>query len=489
MPAKRSLIAALVYLLAVAVPAQASSIPTIQQIDLNPMAPSSQPGTYYPFGNKVYFLAEDGVHGQELWGSDGAPADGTDGSEMICDLRVGALSGASQVIGALGDWLYFVGNDGTNGGELYRTNGSVESCDIVPINASGDANVRDAQIVGDQLWFSANDGTSGDEPWLIDNNAAPVLVHDILNGPDGSEPSRFTRLGSYVYFAATDGTSGTELWRSDGTTADIVADITTAAGVGSYPYGLIAYDGRLYFAAHDITHGYELWSTDGASPAQLIDVNAVDDHSSNPNNFTLFDGSLYFTAYSDSAGQEWWRTDGVSLSQLADLNPGANGSSPSWPFVDGDYLYFQADNGVSGSEMWRTNGTATQLVKDLAPGASSSYAGGFVAADGGVLFAATDGTQWTAWITNGTAAGTFKAVNLTGANAFLGCECDTPIRMLNGRAFTYMGNDAYGYEPAFFDPLLPATDRAPSSIPATLAIAAALTAAAALTLRRGARTA
>jgi ELWxxDGT repeat protein len=78
--------------------------------------------------------------------------------------------------------------------------------------------------LGNTLFFSANEGVNGRELWKSDGTAAgTVLVKDInLTNPFGSSPSNLTAVGSTLYFTADEGVNGRELWKSDGTAAGTV---------------------------------------------------------------------------------------------------------------------------------------------------------------------------------------------------------------------------------------------------------------------------
>ena len=70
------------------------------------------------------------------------------------------------------------------------------------------------------LFFTANDGTNGRELWKSDGTAAgTVLVKDINPGIAGSNPDNLTAVDDRLFFAANDGTNGDELWRSNGNAA------------------------------------------------------------------------------------------------------------------------------------------------------------------------------------------------------------------------------------------------------------------------------
>ena len=65
------------------------------------------------------------------------------------------------------------------------------------------------------LFFSANDGVNGQELWKSDGTAAgTVRVKDIRAGSAGSIPSGLTNINGTLFFSANDGVNGQELWAS-----------------------------------------------------------------------------------------------------------------------------------------------------------------------------------------------------------------------------------------------------------------------------------
>jgi ELWxxDGT repeat protein len=142
---------------------------------------------------KLFFTANDGTTGQELWSSDGTRA----GTVLVKDIRPGAYDSDSRSLTAVGGTLFFTARDGVHGRELWKS-----------------------------------DGTEG----------GTVLVKDILPGAGttyGDEPGQLTALGGTVFLGADDGVKGAELWKSDGTDAGtvLVKDINAGGAFSVGPSG------------------------------------------------------------------------------------------------------------------------------------------------------------------------------------------------------------------------------------------------------------
>ncbi|MBI2572014.1 MAG: hypothetical protein HYV63_33810 [Candidatus Schekmanbacteria bacterium] len=66
---------------------------------------------------ELYFAADDGVTGEEIWTSDGT----AQGTAMLRDIRPGPQGSQPRQLTATANALYFVADDGTSGAELWAT--------------------------------------------------------------------------------------------------------------------------------------------------------------------------------------------------------------------------------------------------------------------------------------------------------------------------------------------------------------------------------
>ena len=367
--------------------------------DIHPGPTGSEGYSFTNLDGALLFAADDGTHGYEVWRSDGTRR----GTRLVRDIAPGADGSDPGEFFKFRGALYFGADDGTHGSELWRTDGTRRGTRLVRNIAPGamssfpDSFAR----LGNRLFFGADDGTHGSELWRSDGTRAGTkLLRNIAPGATSSDPLNLRRAGDQIFFYADDGTHGAEPWRSDGTRngTKLVTDINPAPGGGSETTNF-EFDGfarigdAVFFSADDGTSGDDLWVIDGAQ-TRHIEINGAGD--SFPTDFATVNGFVYFGAFDGPAGHgfELWRSDGtVARTKLVrDINPGGD-SSPVLLEPVGRTLYFQARrSGGNDAELWRSDGTSagTKLVKEFVPGADGGFPGPLVNIGGTLYFGARD---------------------------------------------------------------------------------------------------
>jgi len=274
---------------------------------------------------------------------------------QMLEVRSGSASSDPSNLTALGSNLYFTANDGTNGIQLWRSDGTTKTR-LTNINPTG-FNPANLTVLNSKLYFSANDGTTGTELWVYDDTNVQ-RISDINPNSASSSPANLTVVGNNLFFSADNGTNGRELWAYNGTTSALVKDIYSGAS-SSNPANLTNVNGQLYFTAYNPTSGNELWTSDGTTGGtQVIDIR-TGGLSSSPASLTAIASTLYFTASDGTTGSEVWKYEAGVASLVKDVTPGNNGFAPVYLTAAGNNLYFVTDsNGDFQQELWKSDGTS-----------------------------------------------------------------------------------------------------------------------------------
>ncbi len=268
---------------------------TVLLKDINPGAASSDAGNFTSYNNIVLFTATDSVYGNEIWKTDGTAA----GTSLLKDINPGVGSSSSSLgilnLSVFKGRLYFAADDGAHGAELWSTDGTTQNTnmvkDIQP-DSTGSMSYFIPVPIGDKFLFNATTTAYGSELWESDGTEAGTkLFKDFNPGPKGSHAFVLFPLvlnintqkisyglfqGNKVFITASDSVHGSELWVSDGTPDGtfMTKDIYPGNG-SSFAESYMYTSSAFYFAANDSTHGSELWKSDGTSAGTVFvkDIN------------------------------------------------------------------------------------------------------------------------------------------------------------------------------------------------------------------------
>jgi ELWxxDGT repeat protein len=373
----------------------------------------------------LYFPSDDGIHGTELWRSDGTAA----GTWLIRDLCPGFCSSSLRSLTAFQHRLYW------SDLLLWTSDGTAQGTVPFPgpeFPAAGHGLIPLGNVGGRLLLSGENHDNSQGELWTTDGTAAgTVRIREFSASTGGyfARPFSIGQSGSVLFFAtgyrtltvwATDGTltgtvplytsapdlslrnalvaggrlffefgsaSTSVAWVSDGT----LAGTQPLAGV-SFGSDLTALGSQVLFVRGSYTAGWELWKSDGtvAGTSLLKAFEGV----FRPETMTAIGSQLFFSR----PGGELWASDGTAAgTRLVRQFFQVDGLLPF-----GDRLAFFAEDGSHGVQAWLSDGTpaGTDPVVELQPGSTVGRMLGVLG--GRLLFEAGDSRGWFLWASDGT---------------------------------------------------------------------------------------
>ena len=301
--------------------------------DLAAGAWSSTPEDFTPHLGELWFLADDGVHGRELWRTDGTAA----GTQLAMDLIPGPDS----------HWAL----------PAPRLDGRIAS-------------------LGAILIYADESASGGIELWVLPPSSAPQSLGK-FPGASVLEPfadARSARVGQRFVFAIESADpSERGVWSTDGTPNGTQRLIDTQAVRWMRSDGV-----RAYIATDPFQVG-ELHVTDGSlAGTQMLMGAGLDYRNPTATPGVFYQGALHLGAQAQSTpqgnlGSELVRTDGTlaGTQVVADLVPGNGSSGPTDLVLHQGALHFVGQlDAALGRELYRYDSAnqSAQLVHEFGQG-------------------------------------------------------------------------------------------------------------------------
>ncbi|MEO8010911.1 MAG: ELWxxDGT repeat protein, partial [Dokdonella sp.] len=344
--------------------------------DIEPGNAGSNPSELIAAGANLVFRACRTSEGCELWRSDGSAA----GTTLLADVRFGVTgSDPLHLVWHAGfGRVFFDADDGVNGRELWEVNGVGAASRISSLVAgSGEADFEGAAAVGARLLFVADAGLAGARLYAWDGASVTQLA--ILSTAGPGFVDNFVLWNGRAYLGELD------CWYSDGTVAgtiqwdpDCDSNVPFAVGGGRLLYGSYGDDEREIWSisAADViakeseftdfssnpavfafrTSGAAFAADGGTTGVELVVENAANNSfsvidllagatSSRPDELTLWRDEIWLSATSASTGHELWHTDGTLVGTTPfELVAGASSSFPQQLLPVGNQLYLVAED-------------------------------------------------------------------------------------------------------------------------------------------------
>lgn len=335
---------------------------------------SSNPYGFTSFNNKVYFTAATPNEGRELWVTDGTE----DGTVRVKDINTksqtktnsDANNGDSspEILGVFNQRLYFAANNGDDGTELWSTDGTEAGTSRVENFSEGgnSTSFYGAAELNNTLYLLLarqipNGNSTEREDGIYKLNEAGDGI-TLIKRLDSVSSQGLMVFKDKLYFAASDynGSNGIEPWVSDGTESgtEELKDINSG-GSYSNPTFVAVVNGQLLFTADDDTN-VNLWRTDGEKTSKFDVAWSRSDQSLREIQGVALGGKFYFTDNRTALGI--WVTDGTDEgTHIFDES-----SQASYAFVrNNDFAYFLGSTFATGGELWKLDAGGAKRIIDI----------------------------------------------------------------------------------------------------------------------------
>lgn len=332
----------------------------------------------------LFFAADDGIHGIELWKTNGTSA----GTTMVKDIIPGNYGARPSELANVNGILFFSAWDSTSQRyAIWKSDGTTAGTTVVK-SFGAVASPTYLQAATGLLYFiiPPDQAVGGFSVWRTDGTTAgTVHLADLYSG-SGTQPGRrksFSTINNRLFFVVA-GPNGYEWWKSDGTPESTELIKTWSSNPGE----VVSLNNKGFFGAPTDSTPCALWTTDGTAAGTTVVKETC------PSTLTKVGGQLFFSDYGNL-----WRSDGTSAGTVL-FKSGLPASADQITDVNGTaFLTFD-----TYCEIWKSDGSTagTVLVKEISPYDCTRV--NAPAAGNGLFFFRIDTDA--IWRSDGTTAGT-----------------------------------------------------------------------------------
>ncbi|UZR97363.1 MBG domain-containing protein [Chondrinema litorale] len=177
--------------------------------DINTGAGDSEADQFVVMDGILYFAANDGTHGRELWRSDGTEA----GTYMVKDINPGSGSSFLSELTEIDGTLFFAAYNKTYGGEVWKSDGTTSGTQIVKDINPGSSSINPVNFTEykGKLVFNTYVNPEKQSIWITDGTAGNTTMLAEYEIIEELTIRGIASTTNYLYFIVNG-----DIWRTDG---------------------------------------------------------------------------------------------------------------------------------------------------------------------------------------------------------------------------------------------------------------------------------